>query len=70
MQSAIACREGCTIVSATRLGVVLSITMWSIAAALQSIARGISSLGIFRSLLGLGEAGNWPGATKSAVEYE
>jgi len=53
----------------TRLGFVLSITLWSIAAALHSIARGISSLGIFRALLGFGEAGNWPGATKSSAEW-
>ena len=53
----------------TRLGFVLSITLWSIAAALHSVARGISSLGIFRALLGLGEAGNWPGATKSSAEW-
>jgi ACS family hexuronate transporter-like MFS transporter len=53
----------------TRLGFVLSITVWSIAAGLHSIARGIASLGVFRALLGLGEAGNWPGATKSSAEW-
>jgi ACS family hexuronate transporter-like MFS transporter len=53
----------------TRLGFVLSITVWSAAAALHSIARGITSLGVFRGLLGLGEAGNWPGATKSSAEW-
>ena len=53
----------------TRLGFVLSILVWSAAAALHSVARGISSLGVFRALLGLGEAGNWPGATKSSAEW-
>jgi ACS family hexuronate transporter-like MFS transporter len=53
----------------TRIGFVLSITVWSIAAGLHSIARGITSLGLFRALLGLGEAGNWPGATKTSAEW-
>ncbi|MCX6142441.1 MAG: MFS transporter [Ignavibacteriales bacterium] len=53
----------------TRIGFVLSITVWSIAAGLHSVARGISSLGIFRAMLGLGEAGNWPGATKTSAEW-
>ena len=53
----------------TRIGFVLSITVWSIAAGLHSIARGITSLGIFRAMLGLGEAGNWPGATKTSAEW-
>ncbi len=53
----------------TRIGFVLSITIWSIAAGLHSIARGLSSLGIFRALLGFGEAGNWPGATKTSAEW-
>jgi MFS transporter, ACS family, hexuronate transporter len=53
----------------TRIGFVLSITVWSIAAGLHSIAQSITSLGVFRGLLGLGEAGNWPGATKSSAEW-
>ncbi len=53
----------------TRLGFVLSITLWSIAAALHAVARGLGSFSLFRALLGLGEAGNWPGATKSNAEW-
>jgi ACS family hexuronate transporter-like MFS transporter len=53
----------------TRIGFVLSITLWSVAAASHSVARGITSLGVFRALLGLGEAGNWPGATKTSAEW-
>jgi MFS transporter, ACS family, hexuronate transporter len=53
----------------TRIGFVLSITVWSIAAGLHSIAQSITGLGVFRGLLGLGEAGNWPGATKSSAEW-
>ncbi|RKY49570.1 MAG: MFS transporter [Candidatus Neomarinimicrobiota bacterium] len=53
----------------TRLGFVISIVVWSISAALHGIARGIYSFGVFRFVLGLGEAGNWPGATKSNAEW-
>ncbi|MEW5848060.1 MAG: MFS transporter [Myxococcota bacterium] len=53
----------------TRLGFTVSIVVWSIAAALHAFARGIGSLGAFRFLLGLGEAGNWPGAAKTVAEW-
>ncbi len=53
----------------TRLGFVISIVFWSISAALHATARGIASFAVFRALLGLGEAGNWPGATKSNAEW-
>ena len=36
---------------------------------LASAARGIFSLTFFRTLLGLGEAGPWPGAVKSNAEW-
>ena len=36
---------------------------------MQTFARGIITLSIFRGLLGLGEAGNWPGAVKSNGEW-
>ena len=49
----------------TRFGFVISITVWGIATSLHTFARGVLSLGFFRILLGLGEAGNWPGAVKS-----
>lgn len=53
----------------TRLGFVVSIIVWAIADALTAFARGIASLGIFRAILGLGEAGAWPGAAKSNAEW-
>ena len=53
----------------TRLGFVLSITLWSVAAGLHALARGLGSFTVFRMLLGLGEAGNWPGAAKSNAEW-
>lgn len=53
----------------TRLGFVVSIVVWSIAVALHAVARGVASFSVFRVLLGLGEAGNWPGAVKSNAEW-
>ena len=53
----------------TRVGFVVSIVVWSAAAAFHALARGVVSLSIVRGLLGLGEAGLWPGAVKSNGEW-
>ncbi|MGB5316517.1 MAG: MFS transporter [Robiginitalea sp.] len=53
----------------TRLGFVFSIVLWSSAAILHAFAKGLVSLSFVRGLLGLGEAGNWPGAVKSNGEW-
>lgn len=53
----------------TRLGFALSIGVWSIATALHAMAQGVLSFGIFRSILGVAEAGNWPGAAKGNAEW-
>lgn len=53
----------------TRIGYVISIALWGLSSMLHSTARGIVSFGIFRSTLGLSEAGNWPGAVKSNAEW-
>lgn len=53
----------------TRLGFALSIGVWSIATALHAVAQGVLSFGIFRSILGIAEAGNWPGAAKGNAEW-
>ncbi|MEO1485518.1 MAG: MFS transporter [Bacteroidota bacterium] len=53
----------------TRLGFTLSIGFWSIATALHAFAKGVVGLSIFRSLLGVSEAGNWPGAAKGNAEW-
>lgn len=53
----------------TRMGFVLSIGVWSVATALHAIARGLLSFGIFRAILGIAEAGNWPGAAKGNAEW-
>lgn len=53
----------------TRLGMVISIVGWSISIALHAVARSLAAFSVFRFLLGLSEAGNWPGATKSNAEW-
>ncbi|GAH51080.1 unnamed protein product, partial [marine sediment metagenome] len=53
----------------TRLGFLMSITIWSIGIMLHGIARSVLSFSFFRVILGFGEAGNWPGATKSNAEW-
>jgi MFS transporter, ACS family, hexuronate transporter len=53
----------------TRLGYALCIAWWSTAAVLHTFARGAVSLGIYRFLLGMGEAGNWPGGVKVVAEW-
>lgn len=53
----------------TRLGFVLSIVVWSGATMLHAVAGGLTSFAIFRAILGVSEAGNWPGATKANAEW-
>lgn len=53
----------------TRRGFLVSVLIWGTADALTSLARGKISLTAFRMMLGLGEAGPWPGATKSNAEW-
>ena len=53
----------------TRRGFTLSILVWASAAMAHAFARGLASLSVFRFVLGLGEAGNWPGAAKVVAEW-
>ncbi len=53
----------------TRLGFVLAIVVWSISIMMHAATRGVLSLGLVRATLGVSEAGNWPGATKSNAEW-
>jgi ACS family hexuronate transporter-like MFS transporter len=53
----------------TRLGYALCMAWWSISAILHMFARGAWSLGIYRFLLGMGEAGNWPAGLKVVAEW-
>lgn len=53
----------------TKRGFVCSIVLWSLAAMAHAFARGLASLSVLRFILGLGEAGNWPGAAKTVAEW-
>jgi len=53
----------------TRLGFFASVLIWGTADALTSLAQGKITLTGFRMMLGLGEAGPWPGTTKSNAEW-
>ena len=50
-------------------GFSISIVVWSLAAIAHTFAVGIRSLSAFRFVLGLGEAGNWPGAAKTVAVW-
>ncbi|HEV8593535.1 MAG TPA: MFS transporter [Pyrinomonadaceae bacterium] len=50
-------------------GFTVSIVLWSLAAMGHAFAIGIRSLSAFRFVLGLGEAGNWPGAAKTVADW-
>jgi ACS family hexuronate transporter-like MFS transporter len=53
----------------TRRGFTISILVWSVAAMSHAFARGLGSLCALRFVLGVGEAGNWPGAAKVIAEW-
>ena len=53
----------------TRASMVLFVAWWSVANMLTAAARGVTSLGAYRFLLGLGEAGVWPAASKAVSEW-
>jgi ACS family hexuronate transporter-like MFS transporter len=52
-----------------KTGYSLSITLWSLAAMAHATARSAGAFSLFRFLLGLGEAGNWPGAAKICNDW-
>jgi ACS family hexuronate transporter-like MFS transporter len=49
------------------LGLSLAVAWWSVASSLTYLARGAVSMGCFRSLLALGEAGSWPSFAKAVA---
>ncbi len=46
-------------------GLTLAVSWWSIAGMLTALSRGPVSMGAFRSLLAMGEAGAWPSFAKA-----
>ncbi len=53
----------------TKIGYLASMAWWSVAAALHASAQSGLAMGVWRALLGLGEAGNFPAAIKSVAEW-
>lgn len=53
----------------SKVGYALTIAWWSAAEVLHALTSGALSLGIFRLLLGMGEAGNWPAGVKVIAEW-
>lgn len=52
-----------------RLGFAVAVVVWSVAQIGTAAARGVASLCFLRGVLGLGEAGNWPGATRTIAAW-
>jgi ACS family hexuronate transporter-like MFS transporter len=55
--------------SGSKRGFTFSVLVWSVAASAHAFARGLTDLRVLRVVLGLGEAGNWPGAAKVIAEW-
>jgi ACS family hexuronate transporter-like MFS transporter len=53
----------------TKLGYIVTVIFWSIAAMLHALARSAFAFGVARVGLGLGEAGNYPAAMKTVAEW-
>ncbi|MGH9719165.1 MAG: MFS transporter [Bryobacteraceae bacterium] len=53
----------------TRRGLSLAVIWYSVAAMITSMATGLWSFRVCRFLLGVGEAANWPAATKAVAEW-
>src|SRR5271154_852965 len=53
----------------TKRGLTITVLWYSIVSVLTPLARGLYSFMGFRFFLGLGESGNWPGATKTVSEW-
>jgi len=53
----------------TRLGLLITVTFYSVSAMLTGFAVGLRSFAAFRFLVGAGESANWPGATKTVSEW-
>lgn len=52
-----------------RIGFTVSIVVWCVAAMAHSAVSGFASFAACSFFLGLGEAGNWPGAAKVVAEW-
>ena len=53
----------------TRLGLLITVTLYSVSSMLTGFSVGLRSFVVFRLLVGAGESANWPGATKTVSEW-
>ena len=53
----------------TKWGYAWALTLWTIASTLHGFARGTGAFMFLRTLLGVGEAGNFPASIKTTAEY-
>ena len=53
----------------TKVGYIISIIAWSVAAIGHAFARSTFGFGVARAALGLGESGNFPAAIKAVAEW-
>ncbi|MEI8086740.1 MAG: MFS transporter [Paludibacter sp.] len=53
----------------SKLGLALSLGIWTIASGLHSIATSVEQLIIFRFILGIGEGACFPGVIKAVIEW-
>lgn len=53
----------------TRLGYAASLIVWSLAAMGHALVHSVAGFSIARFVLGVGEAGNFPAATKTVAEW-
>lgn len=53
----------------TRIGLLVTVTFYSLASMCTGLATGLRSFIVLRFLVGAGESANWPGATKTVSEW-
>ncbi|HPM88973.1 MAG TPA: MFS transporter [Bacteroidales bacterium] len=53
----------------TRIGLAVSVGLWSVASAMHGAVQNITQMGIARFFLGFGEGGCFPGASKGITEW-
>lgn len=53
----------------TKLGYIISLVVWSLAAVLHAVVKTTVGFGAVRAALGLGESGNFPAAIKVVAEW-
>ena len=53
----------------TKLGLALSLAIWTVASGLHSVAGSVTDFAIFRFILGVGEGACFPGVIKAVIEW-